>query len=59
MASWDRGATEETLVQRVWLDLRDFLDLQDLLELRDRPGNVEKLDREDQWDPREQLAREV
>lgn len=59
MASWDRGATEETLVQRVWLDLRDFLDPQDLLGLRDRPGNVEKRDLEDQWGPREQLAREV
>lgn len=59
MAFWDRGATEETLVQRVWLDLRDYQDPQDLLGLPDRLENVEKLDLEDQLDPQEQLAREV
>lgn len=59
MASWDRGVTEETPVQRGWLDLRDYLDLQDLSDLQDQLGNVERRDLEDQWDPREQLAREV
>lgn len=41
------------------MDLRDFQDPRDPSELQDRLGNVERLDLEDQWDLREQLAREV
>lgn len=36
-------ATEETLVLRAWLDLRDFLDLQVLLVLQDLLEDEETL----------------
>lgn len=57
LASWDRGATEETLVLRAWLDLRDFLDLQVLLVLQDLLEDEETLAPEGLWDRQDQLER--
>lgn len=57
-AYWDKEVTEEILVQRDWLVLRDFPAPQVQSELLESPGDKETPDPEDQWGRRVRLGRE-